>query len=353
MTSLSDRTMIIQLVEEAVLSGASQFKACECLGITTRTLQRWKNPHTHTEDQRPLRTQYESERKLKEGEVALILETVNTPEFASKPPSQIVPALADRGVYIASESSFYRVLRRAGEQHYRGRAERPSGKPKASHCATKPNQVWSWDITYLPGPIKGLYYFLYLIIDIYSRDIVGWEVWEEESAEYASRLIRKAVMSQGIRASQTPLILHSDNGSPMKGATMLATLYELGVTPSRSRPRVSNDNPYSESVFKTCKYCPQYPTKGFVSLEASRKWCLDFVRWYRHEHHHSGIKFLTPNQVHTGKAESILEARQKVYELAKAKTPQRWSGKTRDWTLPEEVWLNPVNILSTSINKCD
>lgn len=351
MTSPSDRAMIIQLVEEAILSGASQFKACECLGITTRTLQRWKNPHTYIEDQRPLRTKYESERKLKEDEVALILETVNTPEFSSKPPSQIVPALADRGVYIASESSFYRIMRRAGEQHYRGRAERPSRKPKASHCATKPNQVWSWDITYLPGPIKGLYYFLYLIIDIFSRDIVGWEVWEEESAEYASRLIRKAVMSQGMRESQTPLILHSDNGSPMKGATMLATLHELGVMPSRSRPRVSNDNPYSESIFKTCKYCPQYPTKGFASLEASRKWCMEFVRWYRHEHHHSGIKFLTPNQVHTGNAENILGARQKVYELAKVKTPQRWSGKTRDWTLPEEVWLNPVNISKNDLRQ--
>ena len=325
------------------MNGARQYKACEILKITTRSLQRWKDSNTPVEDQRPVVIKSAPHNKLTKEETALILQTVNEPSFASLPPSQIVPALADQGVYIASESSFYRVMRRVGEQNYRGRALRPSGKPKASHCATAPNQVWSWDITYLSGPMAGLYYFLYLIIDIFSRDLVGWEVWEEESAENASKLIRKAVMSQGILATQKPLVLHSDNGSPMKGSTMLATLYELGVTPSRSRPHVSNDNPYSESVFKTCKYRPEYPTKGFVSMNAAREWVLQFVRWYRHAHHHSSIKYVTPNQLHTGKADKILQNRHQVYESARAKNPLRWSGKTRDWTLPVVVWLNPVN----------
>ena len=269
--------------------------------------------------------------------------TVNRSENADKPPSQIVPALADEGIYIASESSFYRVMHEASQIRHRGRSEKPCKRAVSRLVATAPNQVWSWDITYLPGPIKGLYYYLYLILDIFSRDIMGWEVWEEESAEHASHLIRKATLSQGLQRNRHPLILHSDNGSPMKGATMLHTLYELGITPSRSRPRVSNDNPYSESMFRTCKYRPEYPLNGFVTLEESRNWCLDFVRWYRFEHHHSGIGYVTPNQVHSGVADKVLEKRRQVYELARAKNPLRWSKSIRAWSLPKEVWLNPEN----------
>lgn len=231
-------------------------------------------------------------------------------------------------------------MREFGEQNYRGRALRPEHKPVSSYCATAKNQVWSWDITYLNGPIKGLYYYLYLILDIFTRDIVGWEVWEEESAEHASQLIRRAILVQNLHNSQDPLILHSDNGSPMKGATMLATLYELGVTPSRSRPRVSNDNAYSESIFKTFKYRPEFPTKGFSGLENARSWCLRFVRWYRYEHRHSSIQFLTPGQHHAGQAEGILANRRKVYAEARNRNPLRWKRNTRSWSLDTEVWLN-------------
>lgn len=343
--------MIIELADEAVQSGARQHKACEILEISPRTLQRWKDERTPIADQRSTAIRPEPKNKLTQEEKSLILQTVNAPKYASKPPCQIVPALADQGVYIASESSFYRVMRQADEQHYRGRAARPSGQPKASHCATGPNQVWSWDISYLPGPIRGLYYYLYLIIDIFSRDMVGWEIWEEESAEHASHLIRKAVMAQGLSLSQQPLVLHSDNGSPMKGSTMLATLYELGITPSRSRPRVSNDNPYSESLFKTVKYRPEYPEKGFVSVEAARTWMLGLARWYRYNHRHSSIRFLTPNQLHTGKAELILENRRMVYEEARARMPWRWTGDIRDWSMPGEVWLNPVNISKKNLRQ--
>lgn len=186
------------------------------------------------------------------------------------PPCQIVPALADHGEYIASESTFYQVLHEEKMQYHRGRSQEPGkhGKP-TSYCSATPNQVWIWDITYLAGEVKGLFCYLYLIIDIFSRDIVGWEVWEEESADHASELIKRACIAQK-RLTTTPLVLHSDNCSPMKGATMLETLYALDITPSNSCPRVSNDNLYSESIFKTLKYRPNYQPKGFGSVTEAR-----------------------------------------------------------------------------------
>ncbi|WP_460001156.1 IS3 family transposase [Paradesulfitobacterium aromaticivorans] len=341
LTSTANRDIIIKLVEEAVASGANQQLACEEVGISVRTFQRWCKAVEHGSDQRPLTKRPEPANKLTEAERKEILEIVNQPEFKSLPPSEIVPILADQGTYIASESTFYRIMRQAGEQNHRGRCKAPSSKPKATHCATEPNRVWSWDITYLPGPAKGLYFYLYLILDIFSRDIVGWEVWLEESAEHASQLIRRAVMAQNITRQEEPLVLHSDNGSPMKGASMLETLYQLGITPSRSRPRVSNDNPYSESIFRTCKYRPSYPIGGFATINDARAWVKEFVHWYNYNHHHSGIKFLTPHQRHSGQGEEILKKRHQLYEAAKARHPERWTRQTRNWTLPNEVWLNP------------
>jgi putative transposase len=260
------------------------------------------------------------------------------------PPCQIVPTLADEGTYIASESTFYRILHEEKMQNHRGRSQEPGKNPKpTSYCATAPNQIWTWDITYLSGAVKGMFYYLYLIIDLFSRDIVGWEVWAEESAEHASELIRRACLAQG-RLSTQPLVLHSDNGSPMKGATMLQTLYSLGITPSNSRPRVSNDNPYSESLFRTLKYRPNYQPRGFASIEEAREWCRKFVQWYRYEHHHSGICFLTPAERHAGNGTSILGKRHEVYEAAKKLHPERWNSRdTRDWSDIKEVYLNPDN----------
>lgn len=282
-----------------------------------------------------------------------MIEVVNSEEYASLPPSQIVPSLADKGEYIASESTMYRILHEVKMQNHRGRSQQPGkhGKP-TSYSATAPNQVWTWDITYLHGPIKGLFFYLYLIIDIFSRDIVGWEVWAEESAEHAKELIRRACLAQG-RLSTSPLVLHSDNGSPMKGATMLETLYALGITPSNSRPRVSNDNPYSEALFRTFKYRPGYQPKGFATIEEARAWCSIFVRWYRYENHHSGIKFVTPAERHAGKSGEILNKRHEVYEAAKAAHPERWNGRnTRNWDDISIVYLNPDKVEETeAINK--
>ncbi|AMP11969.1 integrase core domain protein [Collimonas arenae] len=280
--------------------------------------------------------------KLSEDERAQILAVANSEEFASMPPSQIVPTLADRGEYVASESSFYRVLKQASQQHHRGRAKKPSNRVVTSHCASGPNEVWSWDITWLPAAVKGQYYYWYMMLDVFSSKIVGHEVHTAESAELASRLMRRTSLAEGLAGRK--LVLHSDNGSPMKGATMLATLEHLGVAASFSRPRVSNDNPYAESLFRTCKYRPDYPNKPFGSLEEAQVWTQQFVRWYNQDHKHSGLKFVTPAQRHNGQAEAILKQREQVYREAKRRNPQRWAQHTRNWKLDDQVWLNPERI---------
>ena len=345
MISAADREKAVELIDEAVINGARRYKACNEIGIDVRTYYRWtgKKKSGDISDNRPGSVHPAPANKLSKEERKQVIETVNEPRFTSKPPCEIVPTLADEGTYIASESTIYRILREEKMQNHRGRAAEPSGKKPTTFVATAPNQVWMWDITYLHGPHKGFFYYLYLFIDLFSRDVVAWDVYEEENAELAAEVVRRACFAQH-HLSTEPLVLHSDNGSPMKGATMLETLYRLGITPSNSRPRVSNDNPYAESVFKTLKYRPNYQPKGFSSLEEARKWCADFVKWYSYEHHHSGIKFLTPHEVHEGKGEAVLARRHKVYEAAKAKHPERWNGrKTRDWSMFTEVFLNPEN----------
>ena len=187
-----------------------------------------------------------------------------------------------------------------------------------------------------------MYYYLYLILDIYSRKIVVWEVEVEESGAHGAALVQQTALREGTARLTQPLVLHADNGSPMKSATLLATLQWLGVQPSHSRPRVSNDNAYAESVFRTCKYRPEYPADGFGTLDEARAWMLRFVRWYNTEHRHSGLNFVTPMQRHEREAETVMRQRVAVYEAARARHPRRWSRAIRDWSLPDSVWLNPV-----------
>lgn len=309
-----------------------------------RTFQRWVRDGDDAvkADSRTTSTRPAPANKLSEVERAQILSVANSEEFASLPPTQIVPTLADRGVFVASESSFYRVLKAAAQQHHRGRAKKPSSRVATSHCATGPNEVWSWDITWMPAAVKGQFYYWYMVLDVFSRKIVGHEVHVAESAELASLLMRRASLAE--RLAGRPLVLHSDNGSAMKGATMLATLEQLGVAPSFSRPRVSNDNAYAESLFRTCKYRPDYPAKPFESLDEARTWTQKFVRWYNHEHKHSGLKFVTPAQRHTGQDAAILARREKVYRDARNRNPERWSQGIRNWKLEDQVWLNPERI---------
>lgn len=331
--------MAIQMISEAMQQGARQKPACEVVGISNRTLQQWCQTGTYDQRQQVKRV---PANKLSEQERAAILKVCNSEEFKSQSPNQIVPTLADRGQYMASESSFYRILRDADQQQHRGRTAPPNrAKPKA-HSADGPNQVWSWDITYLARNLKGAFFYLYLFMDIYSRKIVGWEVYENESSEQAADVLRKTRLAETLFSKQK-VVLHSDNGSPMKGATMLATMQKLGIVPSFSRPSVSNDNPYSESLFKTLKYTPAYPSKPFESIDEARQWVATFVQWYNHTHRHSGIKYVTPDQRHQGEDQAILTQRKRVYEEAKKQNPKRWTGDTRNWDHESIVKLNPDN----------
>ena len=264
MISNPHRETAVALINDAVTSGARRATACAELEVSDRTLRRWTKDGQLHADQRPLVPRPEPANKLSAAERAAVLSLCNSKEFSSLPPSQIVPKLADQGRYLASESSFYRILRADGQQHHRGRAKPPvRRKPPTSYQASAPCEVWTWDITWMPGPVAGMFFYLYLIVDIFSRKIVGWEVHERESADLAAVLIRQAVLAEG--CFMQPLVLHADNGSPMKGATMKTTMEKLGITASYSRPRVSNDNPFSEALFRTCKYRPDWPSKGFAT----------------------------------------------------------------------------------------
>jgi len=331
-----NKAAAIHLIQEACKNGCRSKKACEMLGIDIRTLQRWQQ-ESSLEDKRHGPNTPPANR-LTEAERMNILAVANSAEYCNQSPSQIVPRLADQEIYIASESSFYRVLK-AAEQLQHRRASNPCVHRKPDELvALKPNQVWSWDISYLPSVIQGRFFYLYLFLDIFSRKIVGFNVFEKEAAEYAAEVVSKAYLAEGVQEGVT---LHADNGGPMKGSTMLATLQKLGVMPSFSRPSVSDDNPYSEALFRTLKYCPFYPSKPFASLEEAKDWVLKFVDWYNNVHQHSGINFVTPDARHQGLDKAILEKRTRVYEAARQKNPNRWSKKIRNWSMVEQVFLNP------------
>ena len=338
LVSSSNRLKAIELIYEACKAGARKAKACEELDVSIRTFERWEKANGH-EDKRQTVIK-EPKNKLSEEEREMILATANNKKYRDLPPCKIVPLLADEGIYIASESSFYRVLRDENQLTHRQKS-RPAKHNRPAPCeATAPNQVWTWDISYLPTQISGMYFYLYLIVDIFSRKITGFSVHEEESSTHASSLITQACLDENVLQKQ--LKLHSDNGAPMKGATMLSTLEKLGVVPSFSRPSVSDDNPYSEALFKTVKYHPTFPMiEKFPTILEARCWVEKFVLWYNHEHLHSGLKFITPIHRHSGADKQIMKHRSNVYELAKARNPERWSRETRNWYLPDVVTLNP------------
>lgn len=344
---MEERVTAIELISEAVASGARRDKACKIVGITLRTLQRWESDRGKDGDKRR-GPNGEPANALSEAEQALIIAVAGSKMFRDLPPSQIVPILADAGVYLASESTFYRILRETNLLAHRGRAKHRSMHRPKEYAATGPNQVWSWDISYLKSPLRGEFFYLYLVVDIWSRKIVGWAVHELEDSGLAASLIREAAFKENVAPEQ--LVLHSDNGGPMKGATMVATLQWLGIIPSFSRPRVSDDNPYSESLFKTLKYRPEYPNTPFEDLSAARTWVENFVGWYNTEHRHSGIQFVTPAQRHSGDDIAILEHRKEVYRQAKKMNQNRWSREIRNWEPTGEVILNPVKKKDTSIS---
>ena len=343
MIGLEDRQTMVRHIDTAHAAGARLRPACEVAGITVRTLQRWKaEDGLHVGDRRPLAERPTPAHALTEEERARVLAVANEPRFADQPPARIVPTLADEGVYIASESSFQRVLRAHGQTRHRGRTRAPQrSRTPTTHVATGPGQVWCWDMTYLPTQVQGRWFYLYLIQDLYSRKIVGWEIHDADDADHAVSLLKRTALAEGIHAMTDKPVLHGDNGSTLKATTVLAMLHWLGVKPSYSRPRVSDDNAFVESLFKTAKYRPEFPARGFATLEDARLWGRDFVRWYNFEHRHSGIRYVTPSQRHALEDRAILAARHQTYLQARERNPARWSRETRDWTPIGAVTLNP------------
>lgn len=353
MTSLTQRETLVKLISEAVSAGARQSRACQIVGISERTLQRWQpqGEAAVRPDLRPTASHPEPHNKLSAAECQAVLDTCNQPAYASLPPSQIVPKLADQGIYLASESTFYRILHAENQVNHRGRSQAPKApRLPTTHTATAPNQIWMWDISYLPSTVTGRFFYLYMVEDLYSRYGINWEVHERESGGLAAELLEKACWRERLHGKDKP-ILHQDNGSPMKAYTLRAKLEALGISQSFSRPRVSDDNAYVESFFRTLKYGPTWPAKGFATLEEAREWVQAFMHWYNEGHQHSKLRFVTPGQRHRGEDKAILTQRTKVYAAAKAKHPERWSKDARNWTPIAAVTLNPDKETRESVRK--
>ena len=289
-----------------------------------------------------------SPRALSEEEQSVVRETLNSPRFVDQAPREVYATLLDEERYLCSWRTMYRILEQNQEvQERRDQLRHPkSAKPEL--VATAPNQLWSWDITKLLGPTKGTYYQLYVIIDVFSRYVPGWLLADCESAALAEKLVRETCLKQGILPDQ--LTLHADRGSSMKSKPLAMLLADLGVTKTHSRPRVSNDNPYSESQFKTMKYRPDFPD-FFGSLEDARAWVKPFIDWYNHEHYHSSLGLLTPAAVHYGQAADLLEKRQRVLDVAYAAHPERFVKKHPTvQSLPDAVWINrPQPLLEAGV----
>jgi len=270
--------------------------------------------------------------------------------YAGLSPKQLVPQLADEGLYLASESTIYRIQRRYGLRKKRRRVSRTHVTRACTvHRAIQPNQVWSWDITRLPTVVRGSYLHLYLIMDVWSRRIVGWRIAASESAIIAAELVTQICHDGNL--DPRGLVLHSDNGAPMRSNTMISTLQWLGVVPSFSRPHVSNDNPYSEALFRTLKYVPVYPRLPFTDIASAQRWVARFVDWYNDTHRHSAIRYVTPDERHFGLEQEVLARRHQLYERARKSNPQRWARKTRDWTPIGTVILNPEQAPRSVVEK--
>ena len=305
--------------------------ACRALSVSRSSLYRARQPK---QEAKPRPT---PERALSVEEKAQVRETLNSERFCDSSPREVYATLLDEGVYRCHWRTMYRILETHDEvRERRDQCRRPvSSKPELR--ATGPNQLWSWDIAYLKGP-DGRHYYLYTIIDVYSRYVVGWMIANREAGELAEKLIAETCAKQGIERDQ--LILHADRGSAMRSKTVAQLLIDLGVAKSHSRPHTPTDNPYSEAQFKTMKYRPDYP-KQFEGIRAARAWARDFVQWYNNEHHHSALGLMTPETVHYGRVETVCEKRQKVLEAAYAAHPERFvRGQPTPLRPPEEVWIN-------------
>ena len=306
--------------------------------ISVRTIQNWRNRPGEGDQRRgPLRA---PSHKITDEERAQALAALNEPENSSLSPAQLVAKLADDGEYIISESSMYRILREEKLLKHRHPSSPPQEQNRPEGEATQPNQLWAWDITYLPLRVKGQFVYLYLCLDVFSRKIVGWSVEEREDGALAAALFEHTILREGAEGRE--LTLHSDNGAPMTSSTLKKTLDRLKVNRSLSRPGVSDDNAFSESLFRTLKYRPEYP-KASMNLANWRAWVSRFVEWYNEEHLHSGISYVTPSQRHAGVDREILRGRRQVYRAAQGRNPRRWTRSIRSWARPEKIRLAPLH----------
>jgi putative transposase len=309
--------------------------ACEALGVPRSSLYRRRSavqPSSTCQRPKPVRALSEQER----GEV---LATLHREDFVDQAPSQVYAALLDQGTFLCSIRTMYRILADHDEVRERRNQLRHPRYPEPRLVATAPKQVWSWDITKLLGPAKWTYFYLYVILDLFSRYVVGWMVARREQAGLAQRLIRETCEKEDIWAGE--LALHADRGPAMIGKPVAQLLADLGVTKSHSRPRVMNDNPYSEAQFKTLKYRPEFPQR-FGCLEDARSFCRAFFTWYNHEHYHSGVGLMTPAMVHYGRAEEVRAQRQLALDEAYLRHPERFVRKPPQApSLPTAVWINP------------
>lgn len=309
--------------------------SCQALEIARAAYYRFKSPKAPM----PKKPRPSPERALGPPERQAVLETLHSERFVDQSPAEVYHTLIEEGVYLCSIKTMYNILNDCGEVRERREQLRHPSYKKPELLATGPNQVWSWDITKLLGPMKWTYFYLYVIMDIFSRYVVGWLVASRESAELAKRLIDESCTKQGVDKGQ--LIIHSDRGPSMQSKTVAQLLADLGIVKSLSRPQVSNDNPFSESHFKTLKYRPEFPRRFSCQEEATR-FCRDFFPWYNNDHHHSGIAYLTPVIVHTGHAEKILSERHACLLAAYAEHPERFvKGIPQEQKLPPAVWINP------------
>lgn len=307
--------------------------ACAALDVPRSTLYRSRQPIR----EKSIRSV--SPRALSATEKEAVRSELNSERFQDLAPREIYATLLDEGRYLCSWRSMYRILVENEEVRERRNQLRHPNYTKPELLATGPNQLWSWDITKLLGPSKWTYYHLYTIIDVYSRYVVGWLIAERESAALAQELISETCVRQGIKPGQ--LTIHADRGTSMTSKSVAFLMADLGVTKTHSRPHVSNDNPYSESQFKTMKYQPDYPS-NFGSQVDARTWAQPFFDWYNNDHHHSGVALLTPSDVHYHRAEAVLQKRQEVLQKAYEKSPQRFvKGLPVPEQLAEAVWINP------------
>jgi putative transposase len=311
--------------------------ACAAMGIPPATVYRHRV--RRNEPLPPPRRRPSPERALVSQERQEVLDVLHSEEFMDKAPQEVYAALLDRGQYLCSIRTMYRLLEANQEVRERRNQLRHPSYQKPELLATAPNQVWSWDITKLLGPAKWTYFYLYVILDIFSRYVVGWMIASQESRGLAKKLIQEALERQNILPGQ--LTIHADRGSSMKSKPVALLLSDLGITKTHSRPHTSDDNPYSEAQFKTLKYRPGFPER-FGGLEDARAFCQDFFRWYNTEHHHSGIGLMTPEVVHYGLAKEVFQAREKVLLAAYEVHPERFVRKVpAPLALPQAAWINP------------